>query len=1315
MNCSRGTHRQGVTHSRALQALRGGRGWRALAAAALALFLPVIPLTASGQTSLPYVVEVPQQLSQSIGGPNGNLAANQNGDVFVPDAAGSIVYEFPSNGGAPVPIFTANFGPQVSGVAVDSNNNLYVTSRYDGNVSATDSDIFEFPYSNGSYPAPYTYTGTAPAHCTATSTSVCTYGQFLQITGYYYQPQAIAFDGAGNLYMITTYDSYSGGGKTIYECSVQCGLNQASATVFADHLPTKATSLASNAAADLFYTDGLAVYEIAAGTTTPVVFDNSLAGSTSSGAQGVGFDRAGNLYVNVNEGGAPYDDGDIEYPLVNGTLSASNKILLDTQYGYTGPTVDSHGNIWTASYSSVYEFQLFNGTFPSTPVGSSSAAINFTVLFNQAGTIASLKAYEGSAAATEFVISADGCTGTSQGVRGSCTFNVTFSPSSIGVRKGAVVLTDTSGFQVTTYLTGVGTGSGVTIDPGTPVSIGTTFTTPSGVAIDNAGDVFVTDAGAKTVSEFVGGTGTPVAVGSGYTSPTGVAVDSVGNVFVADNGAGTIFEIPSVNGTLSTAAPTALVTGLKNPTDLVVDGIGELYVSVTGSNVVLQYPTLGRYMTSSAASSLGSGLSGPTGIDVDLNGNLYIADTGNNRVVEVAAGAGQSSVGSGLSAPTGVTVEPSGSVIIADQGNGRLVRVPNETAGLSTVNQLALPQPLVNPYAVRISTAGNLYVTDNQSAVLDELQRTAGTLNFGIANTNAPTAPQSIVLSSIGSTPLTLGSPLYPAVPASSDFTVTSGSGSAACSSGTLNAGYDCTLTSIFDPTSTGILSYPLTFSIAASNVTNPTLELTGRGVDLQPVNVALSLTSPTTTPSYGQTIVIQAAVTNAGNGTATPTGNLVFSVDGQNGKAHALGSNGTASVSLSGLSGGTHTVQASYGGDFNYASGASTVFTFTIQQATVTESETVMTDAAGPYSSAPGDAVAISFTITPSIAGVLDGTVTFTNGNTVLESVAVSPNATPKGTYGAFFSSLTLPVGVYNIVATFSGNANYAGFTTTPVQVYVAPVSYTVTQSGSTMTSTASHPGTLTLTVTSFSDFQGGVDFTCSGLPTNAYCLFLPGTATLVAAANTSPAQVPVQTVLMQILVDENPTLVKSAGLLGGLGLVSGIALCFSFRKNRSLRRMAAFCMVMTAAGIGLGSAIGCGSSATNAFPTPVGSYPITVTSTATPQPGGTEPTQYVASSISSSATTNQITLVTTNLTSIEAGNTVTIVNASPAAFNGVYTVVTALDCTTPTNCSSTTGQTNTFTFASTLGNLAGTSAYLRTGSSVNYSVTNNMTLVVQ
>jgi sugar lactone lactonase YvrE len=108
------------------------------------------------------------------------------------------------------------------------------------------------------------------------------------------------------------------------------------------------------------------------------------------------------------------------------------------------------------------------------------------------------------------------------------------------------------------------------------------FNAPTGVAIDASGNVYVADAGnnairiidpAGTVSTLAG---TPVYEGSGdgpalqaeFSQPTGLAIDRAGNLFVSDTGNSTIREI-STNGRVYTpaGAPNAI-------TAAPVDGIG---------------------------------------------------------------------------------------------------------------------------------------------------------------------------------------------------------------------------------------------------------------------------------------------------------------------------------------------------------------------------------------------------------------------------------------------------------------------------------------------------------------------------------------------------------------------------------------------------------------------------------------------------------------------------------------------------------------------------------------------------------------------
>jgi sugar lactone lactonase YvrE len=1246
-----------------------------------------LPAAAHAQSTPLYLVTTPTVLTtpSGYGGPNGNLATDKFGNLYVPDAAGSIVLEYPANGGPSIVIFDATkTSPQVSGVAVDAANNLYVTTRYDSSLSATETDIFKFPYSSNGYPGAYVYTGAAPPACTAASTGVCAYGNYLQTTGYYYQPQAIAFDASGNGYMITTYDSLNkAGGLSIYACDVQCGYDNDSATLAVAKLPTQALSLAAASNGDLYWADGTDVYYSAAGSGKATLFDTSYE-SVYGGASGVGFDRAGNLYV-TNSGGT------YEVPLIGGSIKATNKFqVAQSSYGgYTGPAVDNNGNVYSSAYSTLLKSSLYNYNFGSVAVGSTVAAQTFTITFLSAGTITSIVAQQSGVPSTEFTFLPGTCTPAAAfPAGGTCTFTVGFAPASVGVRRATITMTDTSNNRVSTYVTGVGLGTGVSVDPGTPTAVTTTLTAPSGLAVDNAGNLFVADATAKAVYEYKGGSGSPVTLGSGYTRPTGVATDGAGNVYVVDQGAGTLQEILNTGGSFA-ATSTVLATGLNSPTDVIVSGAGSIYVSNTGANTVLQYANSSRIGSLSAALGLGVGLSRPTGLALDPSGNLYVADTGNNRAVQLAYTGAQTAFGTGLSAPTGVAAEPSGAVVIADQGNGRVVRVPSEAGVLNSAHQVSLSQPVLNPFAVRLGVGGNLYISDNTVGAVDLLQRTAGTLNFGISNVNTSTTPQTIVVSSTGTANLTLNSPFFTAPPANSGFTLTSGAGSQGCSAGTLATGTDCTLSSVFTPTAKTTYSYLASLNTLAANAPTPSITLTGQGVQLVAVNVTLAQTSPTGGVTYGVPVTLTATIASAsGSSTTTPTGTVTFNVDGSNTKPVTL-SNGTASITLTGLGGTTnHSVIATYNGGAVYASGSSTAYQFTVQPATVTPVETFFTDSSMPPSSAVGNAVSFSIAITPSVyvSGGLNGVVNFYNGSTLLGSGAITQQAGAGGTvtYSAGFSTATLAPScltgetlpkcsnIYQISASYAGNGNYSGFSLPAVAVIVTNPTYSLVASNSTINSTAGQPGTATLTVTSYSAYQGAVALSCSGLPANAYCIFRPGLISLTPVQTTPPSpanpngvySIPPQVTTMQVLVSEDPTTVKSLSSFTLLGLLSALGMFFvgTRRKGRNLRGLAACCLMGIVTAVSMGSLSACSSGMSSAaYPTPTGTYPLTLTATSSPLNGGQPPTAYNITSMSSTAGAVTLTTAGPYATGYSATQLVTITGVTPTVFNGTFTLTSS------------------------------------------------------
>jgi Bacterial Ig-like domain (group 3) len=120
------------------------------------------------------------------------------------------------------------------------------------------------------------------------------------------------------------------------------------------------------------------------------------------------------------------------------------------------------------------------------------------------------------------------------------------------------------------------------------VPIGSGFSKPSAITVDNAGNVFVGDG---TTLSKIGAPfyGPPVAITNALVAPiSGLAVDASGSVDVAQSGG--ILHIPSVAGVLSANSAVAIDSGvITAPNGLAIDTLGNLYVSdlTSGKNLFL--------------------------------------------------------------------------------------------------------------------------------------------------------------------------------------------------------------------------------------------------------------------------------------------------------------------------------------------------------------------------------------------------------------------------------------------------------------------------------------------------------------------------------------------------------------------------------------------------------------------------------------------------------------------------------------------------------------------------------------------------------
>lgn len=257
-------------------------------------------------------------------------------------------------------------------------------------------------------------------------------------------------------------------------------------------------------------------------------------------------------------------------------------------------------------------------------------------------------------------------------------------------------------------------------EPGYAEGRGSTarFSTPSGLAIDSAGVLYVADTGNNAirritpdgaVSTLAGG-GLPgfqdgAGVNARFNGPVGVAVDAAGRVIVADTYNDRIRAI-TPDGTVTTIAGSGhrgMLDGASagaefdTPCGVAVDAAGNIYVADTGNGAVRLVSSSG--MVSTRATQL-DGLGRPIGIAVAPSGVLYTSDE-RGFVVELAAEGGVRTLGASVrrSSDSGLDLQFDRLAGLAVAAHGRLVVTDPRSAIVAAlvVPSLLVPRPPLPP------------------------------------------------------------------------------------------------------------------------------------------------------------------------------------------------------------------------------------------------------------------------------------------------------------------------------------------------------------------------------------------------------------------------------------------------------------------------------------------------------------------------------------------------------------------------------------------------------------------------------------------
>ncbi len=590
---------------------------------------------------------------------------------------------------------------------------------------------------------------------------------------------------------------------------------------------------------------------------------------------GLVVDSAGTLYV-----GGTNPSGSVVFKVTgtNPSNSALTAFTPPTTGSLSGFGVDSGKNLYMSGTDTAGNSVISNTSFTGLGMGNinlghTSAVLPLQFYFTAGGTLGGIDVLTEGNSGQEFIDVGTGtCTTASAAAIGStCTVNVAFRPSYAGLRKGAVVLKNSSGAVIATvFVYGTGMGAQLSFSPAAELTLGESLQDPSGVAVDAQGNVFIADyTNNRVVKETPSGNAyTQTDVVAGLNHPQAVAVDGAGNLFIADSGNNRVlFSRPTTTGY---STPTAIGSGMSNPTGVAVDGSGNVFVADKNNNRILKL----AFSTSGyGQAELFTGLSSPSGVAVDAFSNVYIANSGGNQVLkETLSGNAytQSVVGTGMSNPTAVVVDGNGNLFIADTGYQRILK---QTLSGSTYIQTEFLTGLNNPTGVAVERNGNIYVADkNNDRVLKE-NLASPTLEFAptVMSGTSTDSPKKVTLTNIGNAQLNISVPSSGENPGiSTHFTLepsTCPRITPTSSIGYLLVGSSCYYQISFKPTTWGNISGSLTLTDNVAHV-NPTLLLSAVGIS--PVTV-----SPATlgNGAYGQAYSV---TLNATGGTAPYTFSVV-------------------------------------------------------------------------------------------------------------------------------------------------------------------------------------------------------------------------------------------------------------------------------------------------------------------------------------------------------------------------------------------------------------------------------------------------------
>ena len=247
--------------------------------------------------------------------------------------------------------------------------------------------------------------------------------------------------------------------------------------------------------------------------------------------------------------------------------------------------------------------------------------------------------------------------------------------------------------------------------------------TPTPVAI------YETNFKANNVQAFTL-TGTNLGVFATPIQPTGIALDAAGNVYVSsDKPGGYAINKYLPDGSFSVFA----TSGLKGPHALVFDKAGNLYVTNAVADTIEMFTPDG---VGSVFADANDGLMNPVDLVFDASGNLFVTNayggpfgTGS---VEMIALDGTATVfaDTGFSTAYGLAIDSAGNIYVSNFAGNTVRKFAPDGTDLGVF----VSTPLNGPHGMAFDGDGNLYVANNGTNTIEEFSSTGAYLGV-FANT----------------------------------------------------------------------------------------------------------------------------------------------------------------------------------------------------------------------------------------------------------------------------------------------------------------------------------------------------------------------------------------------------------------------------------------------------------------------------------------------------------------------------------------------------------------------------------------------------